>query len=63
REYEPHHVCTYLLELASAFNSYYAQNQIVGVLESPYRLALTHALATVLTNGLTALGIPTLEKM
>ncbi len=63
REYEPHYICTYLLELASAFNSYYAQNQIVGVPESPHRLALTRALAVVLTNGLTVLGIPTLEKM
>ncbi|MCI0542687.1 arginine--tRNA ligase, partial [bacterium] len=63
REYEPHHVCTYLLELASAFNSYYAQNQIVGVAETPYRLALTRSTAIVLTNGLTVLGIPILEQM
>jgi len=63
REYEPHYLCTYLLELASAFNSYYAKHQIVGVPESPYRTALASAAATVIENGLTVLGIPVLEKM
>ncbi|TSC58212.1 MAG: arginyl-tRNA synthetase, partial [Parcubacteria group bacterium Greene0416_79] len=57
-ELEPHYVMTYLTELAGAFNSWYANNQIIGsgALE-PYRLALTQAFATVMRNGLFLLGI------
>lgn len=64
REYAPHHLCTYLYELASAFSSYYADHQIVSdEPESLYRVALTAAVGQVLKNGLTLLGIATPEKM
>lgn len=63
-EYAPHHICTYLYGLASAFNSYYASNQIVSdEPTSHYRVALTAAVGQVLKNGLTLLGIESPEKM
>ncbi len=59
QEREPHHVATYLIELSSAFNSWYAQEQIVDVDDalSPYRVALADATANVLARGLWLLGI------
>ncbi len=62
-ELAPQHVVTYLTELASAFNAYYAQNQIIGSAEESYRLALTAAVAQVLANGLWLLGIKVPAKM
>lgn len=60
----PQLVVTYLLEVASVFNAYYAQNKIVDdSVDSPYRLALTEAVAITITNGLTILGIQVPEKM
>ena len=59
-EYAPHHVVTYLTELASAFNSYYANHKII---ESPYRLALTKVFAQTMKNGLWVLGIKVPERM
>ncbi len=63
-EYAPHYVCTYLYELASIFNAYYAENKIVSdEANSPYRVALTAAVGQILHNGLKLLGIATPEKM
>ncbi len=58
-EREPHHVATYLIELSSAFNSWYAQEQIIDVDDalSPYRVALADAVSNVLARGLWLLGI------
>lgn len=58
REKAPHYLVTYLLEVASAFNSYYGSNKIIDPSEeSPYKLALTKATSIVLDNGLSVLGI------
>jgi arginyl-tRNA synthetase len=64
-EYEPHYVTTYLVELAAAFNNYYAKNQIVLKSDpaSPYKVALTHAFEIVMRNGLHLLGIGVPERM
>ena len=63
-EYEPHYITTYLTQLAGAFNSWYAKNQIIGSGEAePYRLALTSSFATVMKNGLYLLGIPVPSTM
>lgn len=62
--YEPQHIVTYLLELAQSFNAFYAKVQIVDdTKESPYKVALTKAFATVIKNGLFLLGIKTPAKM
>lgn len=64
QEYEPHYVATYLAELAGAYNSWYAQEQVLDGSESEsYKLALTKAVATTLKNGLWTLGIEAPEKM
>lgn len=64
REYAPHHICTYIFELGQAFNTYYATNQIIQAGElTGYRLLLTQAVAQVMKNSLTLLGIQTPETM
>lgn len=64
-EYAPHYIVTYLVELSSAFNSYYASNKIIDEKDplSPYRVALTQAFATTMKNGLWVLGIKVPERM
>ncbi|MBX9765555.1 arginine--tRNA ligase, partial [Patescibacteria group bacterium] len=65
KENEPHHVTTFLTEIASTFNSWYAGTKIVDSSdpESPYRVALTQAFATTMKNGLWLLGIQAPERM
>ncbi|MEK7175773.1 MAG: DALR anticodon-binding domain-containing protein, partial [Patescibacteria group bacterium] len=60
KEYAPNYITTYLTELASAFNNFYAQEQIVG---NNYRVAITQAFKNVMKNGLDILGIPAPERM
>jgi arginyl-tRNA synthetase len=63
KEYEPHYITTYLTELASAFNSWYAEGRIIGSEHEPYKLALTKAFALSMKNGLRVLGIRVPEAM
>ncbi len=64
QEYEPHLVTTYLVALASTFNSWYAQEQILdGTPAAAHKVALTDAVRKTLKNGLWILGIPAPEKM
>lgn len=62
---EPHHIATYLTELASAFNSFYGNTVIVNKNDpyAPYRVALVSAFHTTMQNGLYLLGIKTPNKM
>lgn len=61
---EPHLVTTYLIQLASAFNSWYGREQILdGTPAAAHKVALTDAVRKTLKNGLWILGIPTPEKM
>ncbi len=61
---EPHLLTNYLLALASAFNRWYAQEQILdGTPQAPHKLAVVAAARRTLKNGLWILGIPTPEKM
>ena len=63
-EKSPHYIVSYLIELASAFNSFYAHNKIIDAgEESGYRLGITQAVSTVLSNGLYLLGIKVPERM
>ncbi len=64
-EYAPHHIVTYLIELSSAFNSYYANNQIINEKDpvSAYRLTLTKVFSQVMANGLWVLGITVPTRM
>jgi arginyl-tRNA synthetase len=59
-----HHIATYLLEISSAFNSWYAKEPILdGSLRENHKLAVTKATSQVLKNGLSILGIQTVSKM
>ena len=63
KEYEPHYVAQYLLELASAFNSWYASERVLGTPEAPYKLAVVEATANTLKRGLELLGCKAPEEM
>lgn len=59
REHEPHHVTTYLTQLAGDFNAWYAGEKIVDPTdpESPYRVLITECFAQTMRRGLWLLGI------
>jgi len=63
KELEPHYVTTYITELASAFNSWYASERVIGGEHPHYGVLLTMAVEKTLAKGLHALGIPAPEKM
>ena len=63
REYAPSTLCTYLYDVAAAYNELYASEQIVGSPRQNALLQLTTAVGVVLGNGLTVLGIPTPERL
>lgn len=60
---EPHHICTYLFELAQEFNRYYEQNQVVGSEQEAHRVAVVALYADTLQAGLTILGIHAPDHM
>jgi len=62
-ELTPHHVCTYLYELAQVFNSFYEKSRIIDDPREELRLKLVEQYAHTLKNGLSLLGIEALEQM
>ena len=62
-ELEPHYITTYLTELASLFNSWYASGRVIGSKDEEYGLLLTEAFAKTMGKGLHLLGIPAPEEM
>lgn len=62
-ELMPHHICTYLYELAQTFNRFYENNRVIGDDRQADRLALVAAYKGILANGLGLLGITAPEKM
>ncbi len=63
KELEPHYVTTYITELAAAFNSWYANERVIGGSNPHYGVLLTEAVEQTLAKGLHVLGIPAPEKM
>jgi len=63
REMSPNYICSYLVELSSKFNRFYAECKIVGSEREAERLSITTAVAQIMKNGLRLLGIETVEKM
>ena len=63
--YEPHHITTYLIDLARSFNNFYGNNVIVAKDDphSPYKVALTYSFMFVMRTGLHLLGIEAPKKM
>jgi arginyl-tRNA synthetase len=62
-ELMPHHICTYLYELAQAFNSFYEKSRIIGDERQGLRLKLVKTYQQVLQSGLELLNIAAPEKM
>ena len=62
-ELMPHHIATYLYEMAQSFNRFYEHNRVIGDERQAVRLALVHEYAAVLNHGLQLLNIPAPEKM
>lgn len=60
--FAPNTLCTYLFQLASEFNLFYAKHPILEG-KNAARLALTAATAQTIKNGLYLLGIPVIERM
>ncbi len=65
KEYAPHHLVTYLIDLAGEFNSFYASHKIIDETDptSPYRLYITKVFVGVMEEGLSLLAIKVPEKM
>lgn len=66
KQYSPHSVAQYLLNVAHEFSSFYGNNQILNnedISASSYKLAIVEATSYVFKNGLNLLGIESPEKM
>lgn len=59
----PHHICTYLYELAQVFNRFYEKNKVIGDAREATRLQLVRLYADVLKDGLSVLGIAAPDRM
>ncbi|MBX4188886.1 arginine--tRNA ligase [Candidatus Saccharibacteria bacterium] len=62
-ELMPHHICTYLYELAQTFNSFYEKSRIIGDDREDTRLQLVNVYSQVLKDGLILLNITAPERM
>ncbi len=62
-ELMPHHIATYLYELAQNFNRFYEKNRVIGDERESVRLKLVEKYANTLKNGLELLGITAPDKM
>lgn len=62
-ELSPHHICTYLYELAQEFNRFYEKNRVLGSEREIDRITLVSAYVGILASGLKLLGIEAPEKM
>lgn len=66
QDYEPHHLVTYLSELAGSFNQYYASEQVIVTTDkiaTEHRLSIVEAFYQTMKNGLHVLAIQVPEKM
>lgn len=62
--YSPHFVANYLFSTAKLFNLFYQKHSVLNAKEHlAFRLALVKSVSIILKQGLTLLGIPTVEKM
>jgi len=62
-ELMPHHISTYLYELAQVFNRFYEHNRVIGDEREATRLQLVNLYAATLKNGLNLLGITAPDRM
>lgn len=62
-ELMPHHICTYLYELAQTFNRFYEHNRVIDDPREAIRLQLVQKYADTLKNGLNLLNISAPDHM
>jgi arginyl-tRNA synthetase len=62
-ELMPHHICTYLYELAQTFNRFYEHNRVISDDREALRLTLASTYANTLKSGLSLLNIPAPKHM
>lgn len=62
-ELVPHHICTYLYELAQVFNRFYEHNRVLEDERESLRLELVRRYAAILRDGLALLNIPAPERL
>jgi arginyl-tRNA synthetase len=62
-EMRPHHIATYLYELAQIFNRFYETSRVVGDEREAQRLKLVEMYADVLRAGLEVLGIKAPDRL
>ena len=66
RDSSPHHLTTYLTELAANFHSFYDRNKVLDPQNretSAYRLFLLKQVQSVIARGLGLLGVSAPERM
>lgn len=63
RDRAPQHLAQYLTQLAGEWNSFYAQERIIGDEHEAYKLRVADAFARTMKEGLWLLGIPAPEGM
>ncbi len=63
KELLPHHICTYLFELAQTFNRFYEKARILDDPRESLRLALATRYRDTLAHGLGLLGIAAPEQL
>ena len=65
KEFAPHTIVSYLIELTSGFNSFYAKEKIVDQAnpDSGYKISLTECFLITMERGLDLLGIQVPAKM
>ena len=62
-ELAPHKVTQYLTQLAGEWNSFYANNRIIGGEHEAYGLAIARAFVRTMEAGLTLLAVPIPVRM
>ncbi|HEY5268132.1 MAG TPA: arginine--tRNA ligase [Candidatus Saccharimonadales bacterium] len=62
-EYMPHHICTFLFQLAQEFNSFYEKNRVVGDSRQDLRAEIVNCYVKILKSGLNLLHIPAPDYM
>ena len=62
-DYSPHHIATYLYDLAVIFNRFYENSRVIGHERAAERAALVRVYERTLKDGLALLGMPQPEKM
>ncbi len=62
-ELMPHHICSYLYELAQEFNRFYEKSRIIGDEREAIRAQIVRLYRDTLARGLSVLGIVAPDKM